>query len=418
MKKLLILGAGTAGTMMANRLRKKLSTDEWAIAIVDQYTKHYYQPGFLFMPFGIYSEKDVIKPKQKFIPPRVHYIESEIDRIEPDHNRVLLRSGKQLDYDILILATGVKTAPEQTEGMLGSDWRKRVFDFYTFEGALALHNALRDWTGGKLVVHISEMPIKCPVAPLEFAFLADWWLSQRGLRDKTEISYVTPLSGAFTKPIASKVLAHLLEEKGIKVVTDFNVARIDNEHHKLVSWDEREVDYDLLVTVPTNMGDPAIERSGLGDELNLVPTNRQTLQSKQHQNIFVIGDATDLPSSKAGSVAHFESEVLAENIVHYIKGEPLDSQFDGHANCFIESGYHKAFLLDFNYDLQPVPGKYPLPFIGPFSLLRETHMNDLGKLAFKWIYWNLLLKGVPMPGVGHEMSRLGKQIPIETSQPA
>ncbi len=312
MKKLLILGAGTAGTMMANRLRKKLCPDEWAIAIVDQYPKHYYQPGFLFMPFGIYSEKDVIKPKKKFIPPKVYYIESEIDRIDPDHNRVLLSSGKQLDYDILIIATGVKTAPEQTEGMLGNDWRKRVFDFYTFEGALALHNALRDWTGGKLVVHISEMPIKCPVAPLEFAFLADWWLSERGLRDKTEISYVTPLSGAFTKPIASKVLAHLLEEKGIKVVTDFNVARIDNEQHKIVSWDEKEVDYDLLVTVPTNMGDPAIERSGLGDELNLVPTNRHTLQSKQHQNIFVIGDATDLPSSKAGSVAHFESEVLAE----------------------------------------------------------------------------------------------------------
>ncbi|HEY5992925.1 MAG TPA: FAD/NAD(P)-binding oxidoreductase, partial [Candidatus Udaeobacter sp.] len=336
MKKLLILGAGTAGTMMANRLRKKLSVDEWAIAIVDQYQKHYYQPGFLFMPFGIYSEKDVIKPKQKFIPPRVHYIESEIDRIEAERNRVLLRSGKQLDYDILIIATGVKTAPEQVEGMLGNDWRKRVFDFYTFEGASALHNALRDWNGGNLVVHISEMPIKCPVAPLEFAFLADWWLSERGLRNKTEITYVTPLSGAFTKPIASKALAHLLEEKGINVVTDFNVARIDNEQHKLVSWDEKEVGYDLLVTVPTNMGDPAIERSGLGDELNLVPTNRHTLQSKQHQNIFVIGDATDLPSSKAGSVAHFESEVLAENIVHYIKGEPLESQFDGHANCFVE----------------------------------------------------------------------------------
>ncbi len=280
MKKLLILGAGTAGTMMANRLRKKLPVDEWAIAIIDQYPKHYYQPGFLFMPFGIYSEKDVIKPKQKFIPPRVHYIESEIDRIEPDLNRVLLRSGEQLHYDLLILATGVKTAPDQVEGMRGDDWRKRVFDFYTFEGALALHNALHDWNGGRLVVHISEMPIKCPVAPLEFAFLADWWLSERGLRDKTEISYVTPLSGAFTKPIASKVLAHLLEEKRIKVVTDFNVARIDNKQHKIVSWDEKEVGYDLLVTVPTNMGDPAIERSGLGDELNLVPTNRHTLQAK------------------------------------------------------------------------------------------------------------------------------------------
>jgi sulfide:quinone oxidoreductase len=418
MKKLLILGAGTAGTMMANRLRKKLPTDEWAIAIVDQYPKHYYQPGFLFIPFGIYSEKDVIKAKRKFIPPRVHYFESEIERVDTEHNRVLLNSGKQLGYDILIIATGVKTAPDQTEGMLGDDWRKRVFDFYTFEGASKLRDALRDWSGGKLVVHLSEMPIKCPVAPVEFAFLADWWLTKRGLRSKTEIVYVTPLSSAFTKPIASKVLGHLLDEKRIKVVADYNVAKIDNEQHKLVSWDEKEVNYDLLVTVPTNMGDAAIERSGLGDELNLVATNRHTLQSKQRENIFVIGDATDLTSSKAGSVAHFESEVLEENILRYAKGKPLEPQFDGHASCFIESGYHKAFLLDFNYDLEPVPGKYPLPFIGPFSLLRETRLNHFGKVAFKWVYWNELLTDAPMPGVGHRMSRLGKQIPVQALQPA
>jgi sulfide:quinone oxidoreductase len=416
MKKLLILGAGTAGTMMANRLRKKMSADKWTITVVDQYPKHYYQPGFLFMPFGIYSAKDVIKPKRKFIPRGVEYVEAEIDRILAGANRVLLRSREHLDYDVLIIATGVKTAPDQTEGMLGSDWRKQVFDFYTFEGASALHSAMRNWNGGKLVVHISEMPIKCPVAALEFAFLADWWLTEQRLRSKTEIVYVTPLSSAFTKPIASKVLGHLLEEKQIKVVTDFNVAKVDNQQHRLVSWDDKEVDYDLLVTVPTNMGDAAIERSGLGDELSFVATNRHTLQSKQHDNIFVIGDATDLPSSKAGSVAHFQSEVLAENIVHYINDEPLESQFDGHANCFIESGYRKAFLLDFNYELEPVPGKYPLPFVGPFSLLHETRLNHLGKLAFKWVYWNLLLKGVPMPGVGHRMSCIGKQIP--TLQPA
>jgi sulfide:quinone oxidoreductase len=418
MKKLLILGAGTAGTMMANRLRKKMPTDKWTIAVVDQYPKHYYQPGFLFMPFGIYSKKDVVKPKRKFIPPGVDYIEAEVDRIHAEDNRVLLRSGEQLSYDLLIIATGAKTAPDQTDGMLGSDWRKRVFDFYTFEGASALHDALRDWNGGRLVVHISEMPIKCPVAPLEFSFLADWWLTKEGLRDKTELVYVTPLSGAFTKPIASRVLGHLLDEKGIKVVTDFNISHVDNEQHKIVSWDGKEVDYDLLVTVPTNMGDAAIERSGLGDELNFVATDRHTLQSKQHPNIFVLGDATDLPSSKAGSVAHFQSEVLSENIRRYIKGEPLELQFDGHANCFIESGYGKASLIDFNYDLQPVEGKYPLPGIGPFSLLRETRLNHFGKLAFKWIYWNLLLKAVPMPGVGHHMSRLGKHIPVEALQAA
>ena len=413
MKKLLILGAGTAGTMMANHLRKKADLGEWKITIVDQYPKHYYQPGFLFMPFGLYSEADVVKPKRQFIPQGVDYLEAQVDRIEADQNLVRLASGTPVDYDLLIIATGAKTAPSQTEGMLGNDWRKRVFDFYTFEGASALRTALSEFKGGRLVVHICEMPIKCPVAPLEFAFLADWWLAERGLREKTELVYVTPLSSAFTKPISSQVLGYMLEEKRIQVVTDFNIGRVDNQNHKIISWDEKEVPYDLLVTVPPNMGDALIERSGLGDELNFVPTDPQTLQSKAKENIFVIGDATDVPASKAGSVAHFEAEVLIKNILHYMRGEALEKEFDGHANCFIESGYGKAFLLDFNYKLQPVQGTYPVPGLGPFSLLKETRVNHWGKLAFRWIYWNLLLKAVPMPGVGHKMSRAGKQIPAE-----
>jgi sulfide:quinone oxidoreductase len=398
---------------MANRLRKRMPAGQWQITIVDQDPKHYYQPGFLFLPFGIYSERDVIKPKWRFIPSGVEYVEAEIDRVDAEQNRVLLRSGETLNYDLLIIATGAKTAPDQTEGMIGADWRKRVFDFYTFEGASSLQVALRDWKGGKLVVHVCEMPIKCPPAPLEFAFLADWWLTERGLRDKTELVYVTPLSGAFTKPIASRVLSHLLEEKRISVATDFSIGNVDSERHKIVSWDEKEVDYDLLVTVPTNIGDAAMARSCLGDESNFVATDHHTLQSKQHKNIFVIGDATDLPSSKAGSVAHFEAEVLTQNILYYIEGKPLESDFDGHSNCFLESGYGKAFLLDFNYDLQPVKGTFPFPLLGPFSLLRETRVNHWGKLGFKWIYWNVLLKAFPLPGIGHRMSRAGKQIPPE-----
>ncbi|HYT61224.1 MAG TPA: FAD/NAD(P)-binding oxidoreductase [Haliangiales bacterium] len=298
MKKLLILGAGTAGTMMANHLRKKISPGQWKITVVDQYATHYYQPGFLFLPFGLYSERDVVKPRRKFIPRGVDYVEAEIDQIDPQANKVVLKDGQQLAYDILIIATGAKTAPAQTEGMLDGDWRKRVFDFYTFEGAASLHRALENWKGGRLVVHICEMPIKCPVAPLEFTFLADWWLTQQGLRDKTELVFVTPLSGAFTKPIASQVLTHLLDEKKIKVVHDFAIARVDNDKRRIISWDEKEVEYDLLVTVPTNMGDAVIERSSLGDELNFVPTDRQSLRSKARENIFVIGDATDLPASK------------------------------------------------------------------------------------------------------------------------
>jgi sulfide:quinone oxidoreductase len=232
MKTLLILGAGTAGTMMANRLRKRLTAEEWKITIVDEDPTHYYQPGFLFLPFGIFSQKDVIKPKRHFIPGGVNYLEAEIDRMIAERNCVSLKSGEHLKYDVLIIATGAKTAPEQTEGMLGNDWRTRVFDFYTFEGASALRGALRNWNGGRLVVHITAMPIKCAVAPLEFAFLADSWLKDRRLRDKTEIVYFTPLSTAFTKPIAADVLGHVLEEKRIKVVTDFHIGCIDNDKHK------------------------------------------------------------------------------------------------------------------------------------------------------------------------------------------
>ena len=414
MKNLLILGAGTAGTMMANHLRKRLDPSAWALRIVDADPVHYYQPGFLFMPFGLYSEQDVVRPKRRFIPRGVDYVEAGVERIDPVRNRVFLQGGADLPYDVLIIATGTQPVPDQVEGMLGADWGRRVFEFYTFEGAKALSAQSRDWQGGRLVVHISEMPVKCPVAPLEFSFLADSWLRDRGLRDKTEIVYVTPLSGAFTKPVASRILSGLLDEKRIQVVNDFNIARVDNERHRIVSWDEKEVAYDLLVTVPPNMGAAMIERSGLGDELNYVPTDRHTLQSKAHPNIFVIGDATDVPTSKAGSVAHFEAEVLTENILDYITGQPLGCRFDGHANCFIESGRGKGFLLDFNYNLEPVPGKFPLPWIGPMNLLSESRINHWGKLAFKWVYWHLLLKGRPIPFVHHQMTLAGKNIPAGT----
>jgi sulfide:quinone oxidoreductase len=411
MKNLLILGAGTAGTIMASHLRKKLRKGDWTITLVDRAPHHDYQPGYLFMPFGIYSEDDVRRPMKRSIPRGIDYREADVDRIDPATNRVHLQDGGEIPYDILIIATGVHPAPDQVEGMVNGDWRKNVHEFYTFEGAQALTERLKSWQGGKLVVHICEMPIKCPVAPLEFCFLADAWLQKQGLRDKTEITYVTPMSGAFTKPVASGILGKLLDEKRISVVHDFAIARVDAEKKAIISWDEKEVPYDLLVTVPPNMGAEMIDRSGLGDELNYVPTDKHTLQSKAHANIFVIGDATDCPTSKAGSVAHFEAEVLTENILHFIASEPLRSRFDGHANCFIESGHGKAFLLDFNYDQEPVTGTFPLPAVGPMKLLGESRLNHLGKMAFKWIYWNVLLPGLPMPFIGHEMSRLGKNIP-------
>jgi sulfide:quinone oxidoreductase len=294
--------------------------------------------------------------------------------------------------------------------MKGKNWHKNVFDFYTYEGSLALRNKLREFKGGKMVVHFTEMPIKCPVAPLEFVFLADSYFTKKGMRDKVELTYVTPLGGAFTKPKATAALSHLMKEKNIKVVTDFEIESVDNDNNQIVDYGERRVDYDLLVTVPTNMGDEVIERSGMGDDLNFVPTHHNTLQSLDNENVFVIGDATNVPASKAGSVAHFASETLTDNILLYIDGKPLKEEFDGHANCFIETGNNKALLIDFNYKQEPVEGTFPIPGIGPLKLLKESVFNHWGKLAFRWIYWNMLLKGIPIPMVSRNMTKKGKKI--------
>jgi sulfide:quinone oxidoreductase len=409
MKNIIILGAGTAGTMMANHLHNKINREEWTITIIDERKNHYYQPGFLFLPFDLYTPEVLVQPIQKFIPHNVNFINHSINKIIPEENLVEMANGERYSYDILIIATGASIAPGEVEGMHGDEWEKSIFNFYTFEGALALRNKLRDWEGGKLVVHITEMPIKCPVAPLEFAFLADSYFKHKGIREKVNISYVTPLSGAFTKPKATKALEHLLKEKNISIVSDFAIERVDNDKKAIIDYGGIEVPFDLLVTVPTNKGDEVIERSGLGDELNYVPTNKATLQSLKHENIFVIGDAAAIPASKAGSVAHFEAEILTKNILHYIHNEPLSEEFDGHANCFIETGNRRALLIDFNYTHEPVTGTFPFPGLGPLGLLKESHMNHLGKIAFKWIYWHMLLKGRHIPFVSAKMQETGKE---------
>ncbi|MDF1563076.1 MAG: FAD/NAD(P)-binding oxidoreductase [Deltaproteobacteria bacterium] len=409
MKKILILGAGTAGTMMANKLRGRLDRDEWQITLIDQSPWHYYQPGFLFVPFGIYSPGENKKLKADFLPPGVDFRIATLDVIEPDQKRVrLVEKSEYVSYDILIIATGTRIEPGETEGLLGEGWRQDIFDFYTPDGSAALAQKLRSFEGGKLVLNVAEMPIKCPVAPLEFLFLADWYFHTQGIRDKVDLVYATPLDAAFTKPRAAALLSGLLEQKNIEVVTDFNISEVDSGAKKIASFDGKEIDYDLFVTIPVNMGDAVMERSGMGDELNYVPTDKHTLAALDHPDVFVLGDATNLPSSKAGSVAHFQAEVLTENVLRQIEGQSLLPDFDGHANCFIESGFGKALLIDFNYETEPLPGKFPLPGVGPFSLLSESRMNHWGKMMFRWIYWNQLIRGSELP-IEAQMLMAGKK---------
>jgi sulfide:quinone oxidoreductase len=407
MKNLVILGAGTAGTMMANKMLESLP-EGWKITLVDQDDQHVYQPGLLFLPFGMYSEEEVVRSREAFVHSGIEYLQQKISDIGAKQNIVSLADGTQLNYDVLIVATGAITDPSKTEGMLGDAWYKDIFDFYTLEGASALAKKLDNFEKGRLVLNIVEMPIKCPVAPLEFLFLADDFFSKKGCRDEIELVFATPLDGAFTKPKSSEKLGGLMALKNIKVESNFNIEKVQTQDKKIVGFDGRELDYDLLVTVPLHSGVEVVSQSDISDDWGFVDVDKHTLQSKKYNNVFAIGDATNVPASKAGSVAHFQSEVLAANILDFINGRKLRESFDGHSNCFIETGKGKAMLIDFNYTTEPLPGKYPMPGLGPFTLLGESEVNHWGKLAFKWVYWNMLLSGKELP-LDHQMLMFGKR---------
>ena len=390
MTRIVILGAGTGGTLAANRLRR-VHGDAAEIIVVDRDDRHVYQPGLLFVPFGLAEPKAIVRSRSAQLHDGIEFRLAGVDRVETAANEVHLTDGGVLAYDVLVIATGARLVPGETEGLEGPN----VFDFYTLDGATALRDALARFDRGRLVVNPIDMPIKCPVAPLEFSFLADWYLHRRGVRDAVELTYVTPLDAAFTKPVAAAHLAGLLEDKDIRLETEFATGSVDSEAGRLVSWDEREVGFDLLVTVPVHSGAEFVERSpGLGDDLGFVLTDPHTLQAAAAANVFALGDATNEPTSKAGSVTHFEGETLVANIGHHLAGEPLEGTFDGHANCFIETGFRKALLIDFNYEAEPLPGRF-----GPLPLLKESRLNHLAKLAFQRIYWHVLLPGREIPGL-------------------
>jgi len=400
--RIVILGGGTGGTLTANRLARLLGA-EAEITVLDADDLHVYQPGLLFVPFGLLKPEEIVRSRKAQLQPGVTFVRREVDRVDVSASTV--QAGDEtLEYDVLVIATGAVLQPEETEGLGAGGWGENVFTFYSLEGVAGLHEALRTLESGRLVVNPVDFPIKCPVAPLEFCFLADWYFRQRHVRDEIEIVYATPLDAAFTTPVASKRLAGLLEEKGIVVETEFATGRVDRKAQRLTSWDGRELRFDILVTIPAHGGAAYVGRSpGLGDPLGFVPADPHTLQSKAAENVFVIGDASNVPTSKAGSVTHFEGDTLVENIRRYLCGEKLVGSFDGHTNCFVETGFHKALLIDFNYETEPLPGRYPEPHVGPLPLLEESRLNHMAKLMFQWLYWHVLLPGHDVPGISSQM---------------
>lgn len=407
----LVLGDGIGGIVTANLLLKKARRKNLSLKLklVGNSPVHTYQPGMLFLPFqkpGYRNLSDIQKETAGFIASGVEYVCEKITAIDTDRRQVSTES-QTLAYDWLVLALGCRTLIEEVEG-LSDQWGKTVHGFYTPDSAMRLARVLADFEGGDLVVDVAEMPIKCPVAPIEFACLADDFLTRRGIRDKTRLTLVTPLSGAFTKPVCNEILTSILVEKGIHVVPNASLAGVTE--NSMFCPDGQEVGFDLMVTIPPHEGSDLIEAAELGDGLGFGRTDKQTLKSTLAERVFLVGDNTGILASKAGSVAHFQADTVVHNILREIAGQQAEPCADGHANCFIETGRGKAVLIDFNYDVQPVPGKFPMPVIGPMTLLKETYLNHLGKLAFKHIYWNVLLPARPMPMVGSRMSALGKQL--------
>jgi len=405
MKNIVILGSGAAGTMVAAKLRKELSDSDWKITIIDNDEVHHYQPGWLFIPFGIYTAKDCAKPKRDFIPPKVDFVLDEIVGVSPDKQQVDGKKGSY-NYDWLVIATGCRIVPEEVEGMM-DDWGGNIQNFYTLDGAVEFQKKFKYFKSGRVVLNIAEMPYKCPVAPIEFIFMADWFFTENGVRDNVEIELVSPLDAVFTKPIAAKTLGEYAAMKNIKFTGNFDIAQVNTREKSIESHKGDKIPYDLLVSIPPNFGARFIEDSGMGDPMCFVDTDHFTLKAKNYDNIYVIGDATNVPASKAGAVAHYESDTVVENLVREIDGQEPKPSFDGHATCFICSGYERALLIDFNYKTEPLPGKFPFPGLGPFDLLGDSTFNYYGKMMFKWVYWNLMLTGNELP-LENQMTMAGK----------
>ena len=415
MKNIVILGAGTGGALVANLLSHRLDLAEWTITVIDRADLHIYQPGLLFLPFGMYGyreQEDVVKPIAEPLPRGVAFVATEVYLIDHARQRGAHRGRNNIPLRFPRLRDGLPYRARGDRGH-GAAMGRGVHTFYTLDGALAMREAMADMREGRLVIDICEMPIKCPVAPLEFAFLADYYFREKGIRDRIEISLVTPYTGAFTKPNANRILSKVADEKGIRVVPNFATSAVDAEKRLIRTFDGRTVDYDLLCAIPPNLGPAVIDGSDLGDGAGYALTDPRTLKSRKAERIYLLGDNTNVATSKAGSTAHFEAETVVENLLREIDGKPPLSTFDGHANCFVETGHHKAMLLDFNYDIEPLEGYVPVAVRGSVFAARRKPLEPPGQAGVQVGVLEHAAAGAPaerpaatraheLPGQGHQ----------------
>lgn len=375
---IVILGGGVGGTLLANLLARKLKRSEAEITVIDEDGKHVYQPGWLYIPFGEATPSSLVKSERSLLSKRVHLVTGAAERIDPTSKQIEMRGAPAIPYDTLVIATGARIAPEAIPG-----FEEAAHHFYSEDAATRLEQAIATFEGGKLVVGVADIPYKCPPAPLEFVFKIEDEITRRDLRNKTEITYLSPINRVFTIESVSEFATPMLEDRGINYQVFFNVESIDPETKTVTSLEGDEITYDLLVLVPPHRGARIITDSGLGDAQGWVPTDRHTMQVEGQPDIFAIGDATDIPVSKSGSAAHFEAKVLADRLAARVRGESMDEVpvYDGHVLCFLETGHGQASQLVFDFKNPPKP---PDP----------SHFYHYEKMLFNRVYWYIVPRGI------------------------
>jgi sulfide:quinone oxidoreductase len=379
MKRILILGGGTGGTLAANLLARKLKPSEAQIAVVSASRRHMYQPGWLYVPFGRQDPRTLSRSERRLLSKRVNLIHGDIAGLDTIEGSVILDGGRKLAYDYLVIATGSHPTPTDVPGLAEGGHH-----FYTEQAAWRLHAAMEEFSGGKVVIGVGGLPYKCPVAPLEFTFLFEEWIARRGLRDRTDITYTFPLNHVFSIETVAEVAQPMLEARGVKIETFFNLDEVLPKEKIARSMEGTDLAYDLLLMVPPHRGAAFLNGHPIADAQGWVKTERDTLKVKGAEGVWAIGDATDLPISKAGSTAHFEAPVAVEHIVADLRGtqpDPKHAEYQGHVMCFLEAGYDKASMLDFDYNRPP-------------EVREPTTVVHWAKMAFNKSSWYLVPTGV------------------------
>lgn len=369
--KILVVGGGMGGTILANNLARRLKGEMQAgkvrIEMLSASDKHVYLPGLLYVAVGRMSPDELYKDQASLLEPGIAFSVDPVEQFLLDQNKVKTKSGRMVDYDILAIATGSRMWMESVPGL-----KENAEFFYTEETALKMLRRLQEFQGGRVVIAVG-VPHKCPMAPLEIIFMLDDYFRERGIRDKVQLHYTYPVGRVHTLENVAKWAAPEMDKRGITYETLFNMKQVDGAKKVVLSEEGTEAPYDLLISIPAHKGMEVIEANKLGQN-GWIPTDRYSLNMEGRKNVFVLGDTTNIPISKAGSTAHFEAEVVGENIAAMVKvGMPV-RKYDGKVFCFIQAGSEKATYAMFNY-VQPPDPKPPT---------RALHWF---KLAYNKLYW-------------------------------